>query len=156
MLTSGAVVALGLAALTAGTARADDALNRKVVRFALDHLGKKVGDGECWTLADEALAAAGARRPGTGGYGFDVFGRAVEQRALAPGDVIQFDKAFFQSRDGSWNTFGQHTAVVAAVKGTRVTLLHQNYGNKRTVERLTLDLADLQRGALHCYRPEPR
>src|SRR5262249_30866524 len=38
-------------------------LNRKVLQFARDNLGKKVGNGECATLAVEALAAAGARLP---------------------------------------------------------------------------------------------
>ncbi len=40
-------------------------LNKKVLQFAKDHLGKKVGDGECAVLAVQALQSAGRRTPRT-------------------------------------------------------------------------------------------
>jgi hypothetical protein len=159
-LTTTAALVLGLAGLTAAPLRADEALNRKVLKFAEERLGKKVGDGECWTLADEALGAAGAHRPGRGGYGSFVFGKAVDRKELTPGDVIQFSKVRIERRGAggvvAWSDVYQHTAIVEKVQGSRVTLLHQNYNGQRTVSRLTFDLNDVRRGTLSFYRPEPR
>lgn len=31
-----------------------------IVQYAIDRLGKRVGNGECWTLADEAVKSSGA------------------------------------------------------------------------------------------------
>ena len=39
------------------------AVNEQVLKFAEASLGKQVGNGECWTLADQALASAKAKRP---------------------------------------------------------------------------------------------
>jgi hypothetical protein len=45
---------------------------------------------------------------------------------------------------------------VQRVKGTQVTIVQQNFNNKRTVHQLSLDLADLKRGTVSYFRPEPR
>ena len=156
-----AALALGLTALAAAPLWGDEALNRKVLKFAAGHLGKKVGDGECWTLADQALAAAGAHQPAQGGYGTLVFGKAIDRKALTPGDVVQFEKVRIERRGMGgavvgWSDVFQHTAIVERVQGTRVTVLHQNWNNRLTVARLTFNLNDVRRGKLHFYRPEPR
>ncbi|HET9954420.1 MAG TPA: hypothetical protein VFQ61_07945 [Polyangiaceae bacterium] len=36
-------------------------VNQKIQAFASSRVGQQVGDGECWTLAEQALAAAGAK-----------------------------------------------------------------------------------------------
>ncbi|HYT91399.1 MAG TPA: hypothetical protein VEL76_21985 [Gemmataceae bacterium] len=158
-LTGTIALALGLA-LLATAAHADESLNQRVVQFAADHLGKKVGDGECATLIVEALRTAGAAAPVGDSEGRFTFGKPIERKALTAGDLIHFEKARFEhkSADGgfSWAEFPLHTAIVQRVQGTRVTLLHQNYGGKRTVQRLTLDLADLKRGTVAYSRPQPR
>src|SRR5437660_1228712 len=46
--------------------------NPKILEFGLAHVGTQVGNGECWTLAAEALDYAGAKPPS--GY---VFGDQV-------------------------------------------------------------------------------
>jgi hypothetical protein len=157
VLTTTAVLGL---ALLAAPAPAADPLNEKVLQFARAHLGKQVGNGECWTLADEALRSAEAHRPGTDGYSTFVFGREIGVRDLQSGDVIQFHKVRFEHRDasgvGSWEEFPQHTAIVARVKGGRITLLHQNFRGNHTVQMSTIDLADRKRGTLRYYRPQPR
>src|SRR6266545_3177081 len=158
-LTGTIALALGLA-LLATAAHADESLNQRVVQFAADHLGKKVGDGECATLIVEALRTTGAAAPVGDSEGRFTFGKPIERKALTAGDLIHFEKARFEhkSADGgfSWAEFPLHTAIVQRVQGTRVTLLHQNYGGKRTVQRLTLDLADLKRGTVAYFRPQPR
>src|SRR5438552_529643 len=42
-------------------AKAAPTINDKVVEFCKKNAGEQVGNGECWTLANEALKAAGAK-----------------------------------------------------------------------------------------------
>ncbi len=94
------------------------ALNAKVVEFCKAHVGKKVGGGECSSLAYYALKAAGAKElndfdnnPGEGDY---VWGKhaytvtaeqgkavqeAVGRNRIKPGDVVQFRDAEFEGRE---------------------------------------------------------
>ena len=46
----------------------------RVAAYCLAQHGRKVGNGECWTLADEAFKSAGTRRPGKD---MRVWGRVV-------------------------------------------------------------------------------
>lgn len=130
------------------------AVSAGVLDYALRSLGSKVGDGECWTLADEALKHARAGRP-AGGAGF---GRVLEsEELLRPGDVLQFEGARFEAESGKWLSMPHHTAVVGRVmEGRCVELLHQNFGRDgKSVSRLVLDLDALSRGTVDCYRPIP-
>jgi hypothetical protein len=135
-------------------------LNQKVVEFAKARKGKKVGNGECWTLADLALKNAAAKRPGRDGLAVYAFGRKLgAKETLLPGDILQFEKAVFIHRDEtSWSgqSFPRHTAIVYQVSGSKVTLLHQNLGGKRTVQMTTLDLADRTEGTVTRFRPQAR
>jgi hypothetical protein len=138
-------------------------LNQKVLAFARAHKGQQVGDGECWTLADAALKAAGARRPGSGGLGPFAFGRLLGPRETAlPGDIAQFSKARFQGKTNRGFVYGyvmdRHTAIIASVKGTRITVLHQNFGERdggKIVRRTPINLADRKQGTVQIYRPQP-
>jgi hypothetical protein len=143
-------------------------LNQKVLEFARERLGQKVGDGECFALAFEALRHAGARRPTPG----PVWGEPIDDVAEAlPGDIVQFRDAEFVIRRtvGRRTTirsrsFPKHTAIVAAVKRTKgavvLTVLHQNVGidgedeaARKTVREWGLDMADLKSGTVTVYRP---
>src|SRR5262245_52686265 len=66
---------------------ASNSLNAKVLQFAQGQMGKQVGNGECWTLAHDALAAAGAKRPGQE-LAVSVFGTAVALDQAKAGDVL--------------------------------------------------------------------
>ncbi len=126
-------------------------VNRRVVKFAADHAGQQVGNGECWTLAAEALKDAGAKLDGA--YGF---GRKLGKRdAVLPGDVMQFEKARFAGK-GHSVSMPHHTAIVGQVDGPTVfTLLHQNYGaSGKTVSRLTIDVRELKEGTMEIFRPK--
>jgi|SRR6185369_12435649 len=135
-------------------------LNRKVLKFAEDHLGKQVGNGECWTLAAEALAEAGAPRPGAMGVAVNDFGRKLGAREkILPGDVVQFEKAKFvhRTRTGtSTQTMSHHTAIVAKVQGKTIALLHQNHGGKRTVGTGSINLDERTEGTVEFFRPRPK
>lgn len=124
-------------------------LNEKVVEYALSQKGKTVGNGQCWTLAAEALKQAGARR--SGAYGF---GKQLGPRdAILPGDVLQFEEASFRAPSAA--SMPHHTAIVAEVLGPEtLKIVHQNFGRAgKTVSLLTIDLQGLVSGSVTIYRP---
>jgi hypothetical protein len=127
-------------------------LNRKVLEFASNNLGRPVGNGECWTLAAEALLHANAQPPR--GY---TFGRELAAgEAPVPGDIMQFTSARFQSRNfTAIMGLPNHTAIVYAVDGDKTTFIHQNFGS-RMVTLLTLDMTSRTSGTYTTYRPVAR
>jgi hypothetical protein len=130
------------------------ALNQKTIAFALSRIRQQVGDGECFTLASEALRHAGARRPG-----LYVWGRILaEHEPLLPGDVLQFERVRFQADDGSRRVrMSHHTALVETIESPHViTVLHQNFSSgddKKTVTRYKLHLDERRTGSLWAFRP---
>jgi hypothetical protein len=151
-------------------------LNRKVLEFARDNLGKKVGDGECATLAARALHKAEARRSSTSRDGGYVWGKLVRTVTadtnltgdVLPGDLLQFRDTVLAGKAGR-NTFEAtyplHTAIVESVKGDGkvVVVLHQNVGDfaapdaeRRKVQRTTMRFDELKKGSVKIYRPLPR
>lgn len=129
--------------------------NQRVVEFVLAQEGKKVGRGECWDLAAEALNAAGAKWDG-----FYDFGSIIEWKRyeVFPGDIVQFENVVLQHRTAtsmSTEQYGKHTAVVVEVKARGDYILaHQNVepiGKK--VALIPLSMADVRAGKLKFYRP---
>jgi hypothetical protein len=135
-------------------------LNAKVLQFAEDHIGTQVGNGECWTLAAEALGHAGAQRPGRDGVPVSIFGKKLDPEvAIQPGDVVQFEKAkFVHKTKNRWSssTMPHHTAIVAEVNGKNITLLHQNFGGKKIVGKKTINLDEQTEGTVEFFRPQPK
>jgi hypothetical protein len=141
----------------------DAPLNDKVIEYARSQIGQQVGNGECSTLAAEALRYAGVRRrrgePGTWGE------ELKSLREAQAGDILQFENAVFISTqirdDGGGVTqtreFPHHTAVVAQVrkrgKKPILVILHQNVDGSRIVQEWTIDLAQMRRGGIKVYRP---
>lgn len=122
----------------------------KLVAFCKDRLGKKVGNGECWTLADEAFKACGLKRPDGE---VRVWGRLLDlkEEEIEAGDIVEFRSARFS--DGT-RTGPEHTAVV--VKGgrrERATIAEQNWGEK-TVREAPFDAGALLEGEVMVYRPD--
>lgn len=123
----------------------------KIAAFCKHNMGKQVGNGECWTLADEAFKASGAERPAGQSR---VWGRLVdfEKEPIEPGDVVEFLAAQIS---GYGTTGPNHTAVV--VKGGRrgqCTVGEQNWGGVKKVRETSLDLRGLVSGQVMVYRPE--
>jgi hypothetical protein len=127
-------------------------IQREVVNFAADNIGKKIGRGECWDLADQALRAAGAEPPK--GYSF---GDRIPLNEIQPGDILQFTSARFDE-PGYWTIMGtpNHTAVVHAVGDTRAFILQQNFDGKRYVTTYDLNLNNQTSGQIEAFRPVPR
>jgi hypothetical protein len=146
-------------------------LNQKVLDFSRKNLGKQVGDGDCFTFAAAALKAAGAKLgfkhspgPGDAVWGALVYTLELKNRALVenkakgqrvqPGDIIQFRDTTFAGAGYSLSAF-QHSAVVVAVGagGKDLTVLHQNWNDKKTVQQTLFRLKDLKKGWVRVYRP---
>jgi hypothetical protein len=146
-------------------------LNQKVVDFCKKNLGKQVGDGDCFTFAAAALKAAEAKLgfkhdpgPGDAVWGARVYtlevkdGVQVENAAkgqrVQPGDVMQFRNTTFAGKNYTLNAT-QHTAIVVAVGagGKELTVLHQNWNGKQTVQQTQFLLKDLKSGWVRIYRP---
>lgn len=154
-------------------------LNQKIYNYALNHLGKQVGDGECATLTYNALKTAQAQNfDELGPTGLDadyVWGKLIatitpQQKNLSQvqiGDIVQFRNVSTYKKitqpDGSWqswtDSYVHHTAIVAGISGHQIFLLQQNVGNdpqrQKTVQKGQIDVDSLQTGTLWIYRPLP-
>lgn len=118
-------------------------VNQKIVRYAQGKLDRVDGNGECWTLAYNALKAAAAVVPSGNGASLYVWGTRVPEIAgLQPGNIIQFTNYNVKvtQPDGSWATMSRggprHTAIVESVgRNGQVTVLESNVepNSKKTV-----------------------
>lgn len=122
----------------------------KIVWYGEQNLGKKVDRGECWDLAAGALNYAEADWKSPYGFGEKIDYKKSE---LKPGDVIQMSNVKFVYPNGSMS-FPMHTALVYKANKNMVTVLHQNFNNKRVVDTLTFNLNHLKGGKLEVYRPK--
>ena len=135
---------IGLESKSPGTAKGSGAsMAEQIVAYARRLAGQKVGDGECFTLADSALANAGAKSAsdyGTVAPDIDyVWGVAVSLADVRRGDIVQFRDYRFdrevvtkKTRETLTDTDFQertphHTAIVERVDGGgAITVLEQN------------------------------
>jgi hypothetical protein len=160
------------------------AIAESVVSYASRRLGRRVGNGECFTLADRALRHAGARSAADYGAilpdGDYVWGTEVSLANLRPGDIVQFRDysctvTTVTETDSATNTDERvqerrhHTAIVErAGPDGAVTVLEQNSPPGSAVVRTELFFrsgrteSDARTttvtvgGTLWFYRPQPR
>ena len=112
----------------------------QIVGYARHRIGQHVGDGECFTLADNALRGAGAKSAAHFGTVTPnanyVWGTSINLSDVRIGDVIQFRDYQYLKRvdndDGSFREDGggrpHHTAIVERVDGNgAITVLEQNF-----------------------------
>ena len=172
----------GTIGLKGGSAK-DGGASTDPVSYARTRSGQRVGDGECFTLADRALRASGLRSAEdfgvittTADY---VWGTLVTLADVRAGDIIQFRDYRFdrrvetESADGTaWSEDFQerphHTAIVESVDGAEITVLEQNMPRGAGVSRATLFFASgtsrngrrtttiTVQGQFWFYRPQPR
>jgi hypothetical protein len=150
--------AIGLQAKGGGPKQAaPPSLAERITGFARQRLSQSVGNGQCFALADRALAAAGAKSAADFGEVSPdadyVWGSAVSLSDLRPGDLVQFrDYAFTRtvvtdnaSGTSTAETGGDrphHTAIVERVGSDgSVTVLEQNAPDGSPVTRNTLYFA---------------
>lgn len=69
-------------------------LNQKIIQWASGQVGKQIGAGECWDLANSAAKQAGAGTSSDfGPEGIDddyVWGDEVDLKDVLPGDILQY------------------------------------------------------------------
>jgi len=121
-----------------------------LVAYCKEQMGKQVGNGECWTLADEAFKACGLKRPGRD---LRVWGRLVDHKneKLQDGDIAEYRTAKFSN--GTW-TGPEHTAVVVKVNRKSIVVAQCNWGGNKNVTEMEFDPDTLVSGELMFYRPE--
>ena len=124
-------------------------LNEGVLNFATNNIGNRIGRGECWDLADQALRAVGAVP--ARGY---TFGDRIDVDDVIPGDILQFTSARFDE-PGYWVIMGvpNHTAVVQADGQDRLFILQQNFAGKRYVTTYDMNPDNMTSGTLEAFRP---
>ena len=158
---------------------------QQIMNFITQKMGTHHGDGQCFTLADDALKKAGAKSAADFGKVTDdadyVWGTAVKLSDVKPGDLIQFrDYQYVRTirtdnPDGSWSEKDDkkgrphHTAIVEQVNGDgSLVVLEQNAPKGDPVARTTLffksgttDSDNTKTtikvtGAFRFYRPQAR
>jgi CHAP domain-containing protein len=156
----------------------------QIVTYARRQRGSRLGDGQCFTLADRALRGANARSAAdygsvtpTADY---TWGTSVTLADLQPGDVIQFRNYTYErvvvTEDESGTRTAEHTedrphhtAIVERVGADgEVTVLEQNSPEGSPVTRTQLFFTAgtttsgnrtttiRVRGTFWFYRPEAR
>lgn len=123
--------------------------NAAIVEFCRKNNGRKVGNGECWTLANEAFKATGKSRPGAATR---VWGRVVDYKSegVRPGDIVEFQSALFP---GGYITGSKHTAIVAQGGKDQIVIAEQNMAGSRNVAFRPINLNSKIRGDVTVYRP---
>ena len=149
-------------------------LNSAVLSACRGQIGRRVGNGQCTSLASNALAAAGAAGitrdfPAAGDYVWGTLVTVVSAEAagvkgiptlaeVRGGDIIQMRDVLLNGGTPTGGSYrmaaNHHSAVVEAADPARgtLTVLHQNW-NGGPVRRDVLNLGDLKRGWLRIYRP---
>lgn len=132
--------------------------------------GAQVGDGECWTLAHDALKkACGSHAFVSSGYNHGaliltvkantsedepIIVRETVTDSIRRGDILQFTSCLFKS-GGQWQVFGHpdHTAIVLDTSGSKLKIVQQNFQNQKVVGFGEIDLHELSSGELKVFRP---
>ena len=156
-------------------------LNQEVLSYSKSKKGLKVGRGECWDLAQQALTYAGARnstdyRSQTRNENY-IWGEQVSLNQAKPGDVIQYRNFEGTMRktqaNGSWRELrfeaSHHTAILAKPLAHGAwEVFHQNNQGQQFVTRDTIFLQDSEYtegdetvkisvgGKYWIYRPQKR
>jgi hypothetical protein len=128
-------------------------------------MGRQVGNGECWTLAHDALEAVSAMPSQSLIHGSLLYTYippaspeppgGILEAGVARGDVIQLLKAHFKSKDGSqkWAGDPDHTAVVTGVELNGVLrVVEQNSGGVKVVKKGSYDMSELVKGEVRIFR----
>lgn len=134
-------------------------LNAKVIQFVNMNIGKQVGSGECWDLADKALEFANAKHDAA--YNF---GRKLQSHEMPlSGDIIQLEnvkitmKLDFEGGEMIMD-IPHHTAVIYQVIGRKqFKIADQNNGiSGMKVAVNEMDLNKMERGTYTIFRPEKK
>lgn len=146
-----------------------------VADWSESKMGSQVGDGECWTLAHNALVVVAAKCSSRGQepcmtsqglvHGYLRYSYIpsstnpepqgkVRDAGVARGDIIQLLKAHFKYPGGeAWAGDPDHTAVITGVEPNGVVrVVEQNVGGKKRVQTGKYDMAQLVSGEVRIFQ----
>jgi len=131
-------------------------INSLVITFVKSKINIKVGRGECWDLASEALNFSGAKWEPP--Y---IFGKEInyKKEPVFPGDIIQFENIKFEYEKNGvqyTETMLHHTAIIfQTINETNYEIAHQNNGfSGKKVGISSIDFSNIKKGKFKIYRPE--
>lgn len=130
-------------------------INKQVVVFVKNNIGKKVGIGECWDLANVALNFISAKWDGEYNFGKEV---KYMNECVFPGDIVQFENVELNYKIGD-NQFIEkllhHTAIIYKVKSKgQYVIADQNTGRSgKKVGLSTFSIKDITKGKIKIFRP---
>ncbi len=130
-------------------------MNEQIITFVNSKMKKKVGTGECWDLANEALNLVNAKWDGELVYGKEV---NYLKDCIYPGDIVQFEKIklkYVENKMTYEESMDHHTAIIYKVNGVGDYILaHQNTAyTGRKVGTSHLNIKDITKGTFKIYRP---
>lgn len=145
-------------------------LNRRILEFAKENLGKKMGDGQCTGLILEAFKANDCRKfPNAsdplykdeyvwGKSSATVVaseGKLTWEGTPEPGDVLQIRNAKFKGKvkGGTYAASApHHTAVMVSLDNGVMMVYEQNVNGKQVVMLNKYVVSDMQEGKISFYR----
>ena len=130
-------------------------LNKKIIDFVKTKIGKKVGKGECWDVAAEALNTSGAKWDGNYKFGKEI---NYKTDCVYPGDIIQFEGVTVKDeidKKKFSESLAHHTAIIYDVKGKEEFILaDQNTGRSgRKVGLSPIEFKNITKGKFKIFRP---
>lgn len=138
-------------------------INQQIIEYTEKVIGKSVGRGECWDLADYVLTAVDAKFDKSSAQNIYVFGELYnpKEEPILPGDIIQFKDVQVKQKDGNiiyTSNYKHHTAIVyQIINSNTIKLAHQNTSfSGRIVGINSLNLKDVSKGKMYFYHPIPK
>jgi hypothetical protein len=124
-------------------------MNRAVVEFAQEQIGKKVGNGEGASLAAEALKVAGTQK-----HEIYRWGRELgPHEPWLPGDILQVEN-FSINLPEMKREYKHQVAIVETIRAEEVSILHQNaFPKGMVVQREGWPINSLSSGEIVAFRP---
>ncbi len=176
---------VGMDSGSGGSNKSPASIAQQIMNFANQRMGTSHGDGQCFTLADDALKNAGAKSAADFGKVTKdadyVWGAAVKRTDVKPGDVVQLRSYRFDRKVETNNPDGSgsetedfqerphHTAIVEQVNSDgSMTVLEQNAPEGSPVVRNKLFFSGgtsesgntkttiKVKGTIRFYRPQAR
>jgi hypothetical protein len=116
-------------------ARAD--LRAHVVSIARAHLGERFR-GDCSEFVRRVYAEASAPLPTPGRSSESMYRGLARVRRPRPGDLAFFHRTYDREPPGPRRNLFTHVALVEAVRGSRVTLIHRTSAG---IQRVAMNLS---------------
>ncbi|CUM45553.1 uncharacterized protein AC631_05300 [Debaryomyces fabryi] len=144
-----------------------------VASWSENKVDQKVGSGECWDLAHDALLKGCGNHAFISTYyhhgfpivllqgsenGVSYVNGKIALDELRRGDILQYTSCIFKDKSsGSVSTVGNpdHTSVILENMGDKLIIAEQNINNIKIVKKREICLGNLTQGTVVGYRPMP-